>query len=671
MISGKNILKCVLLLCGLFVCLLLYGEEDYTELTFSHVSGFYDEPFMLTLYAPKGTEIYYTLDGSEPDENAHRYTEPIPITDATENENVYSVRTDVSAGFLTEEIVQYSMFDLGYAAPDYPVDKCTIIRAAYLDVEGDFSETRTESYFVGYEEKKGYDGLHIISIVTAPGDLFDYDNGIYVLGRMNDVYMENIQSDKYKSYWWWWDANYHQRGKQWERAANIQLFDADRSLLLNQGCGIRIQGGGSRGHLPRSLKMYARKQYDDRERFYIDLFSSGYMADVITLFTGGDDRTAKLQDKIVAELSRERNFATMHFVPYAMFLDGEYWGVYWLTEKYDAAFLDYYYGVGNDDVIIIKNRGLAEGEQSDYVLYEEMMAYMTGTDLSVRENYEHACQLIDMQSFIDYYATEIYIARQGDWPGANEALWRSQEIKEDGFADGRWRWMLFDVNSGGISSGLSVTDTIQITRETSAMFANLCRNEDFRRQFVISFMDIANTCFDEKKVNAIVTEHLALMMEPMDVHIKRFFGVDDIERFIDAVADIQTFFDNRRTFIVQYLKDDFGLTGSLVPVEIEINDAAAGSVTVNTTELAFEDDTIWHGEYYTDFPIALAACPKEGYRFVRWEGRDSMQGTGAGTGNGIYQDSFADNTVHEDAHMEIDLKEPGLYIRAVFEKING
>ena len=26
-------------------------------------------------------------------------------------------------------------------------------------------------------------------------------------------------------------------------------------------------------------------------------------------------------------------------------------------------------------------------------------------------NYEHACELIDMDSFIDYYATQIYIAR--------------------------------------------------------------------------------------------------------------------------------------------------------------------------------------------------------------------------------------------------------------------
>lgn len=32
----------------------------------------------------------------------------------------------------------------------------------------------------------------------------------------------------------------------------------------------------------------------------------------------------------------------MRFKPYAMFLNGEYWGVYWITEKYDPAYLAHY-----------------------------------------------------------------------------------------------------------------------------------------------------------------------------------------------------------------------------------------------------------------------------------------------------------------------------------------
>ena len=79
--NGKNVLVCLFILCGLMGFLILYGENNYTELVFSKESGFYEKPFELELHAPRGTKIYYTLDGSEPDKEAIRYTEPIHIGD--------------------------------------------------------------------------------------------------------------------------------------------------------------------------------------------------------------------------------------------------------------------------------------------------------------------------------------------------------------------------------------------------------------------------------------------------------------------------------------------------------------------------------------------------------------------------------------------------------------
>ena len=94
--NRRTVLACLTALCALlFVLLFLEDREEYTELVFSVESGFYEEPFTLVLSAPVGTEIYYTLDGSEPDEHAMKYTEPIQIEDATKNDNRYSLRTDI------------------------------------------------------------------------------------------------------------------------------------------------------------------------------------------------------------------------------------------------------------------------------------------------------------------------------------------------------------------------------------------------------------------------------------------------------------------------------------------------------------------------------------------------------------------------------------------------
>ena len=53
----------------------------------------------------------------------------------------------------------------------------------------------------------------------------------------------------------------------------------------------------------------------------------------------------------------DRAVETQEFIRCNVFLNGEYWGIYWLNEKYDARYLDYYYGVSKDNVIIIKEGG--------------------------------------------------------------------------------------------------------------------------------------------------------------------------------------------------------------------------------------------------------------------------------------------------------------------------
>lgn len=558
MMNRRFVLGCLIAICGLLCLLVFAGDDEYTDLTFSRESGFYESAFHLSIYAPRGTKIYYTLDGSVPDENSIQYTEPILINDATENDNLYSARTDVTAGFMTEEILACGMEPSAYVLPDYLVDKCTVVRAAYLDNDGNFSEIKTKNYFINYENRIGYDGLSIISIVTDPESLFGSEEGIYVLGRTYEEYENEV--DKSTEPWAWWGANYHQRGLEWERSANVQFFNTEKEVFLDKECGIRIQGGASRGFLPKSLNIYARKQYDGEGRFYADLFGTNYMADTVTLFVGGGDGISKLRDRLAADLTKERNFGTMNFEPYALFLNGEYWGVYWLTEKYDDIFAAHYYNVDKDNVVMIKNGELAEGEAEDYPLYLDMMSYMENTDFSIDENYAHACDLLDMQSLMEYFACEIYFGRYGDWPGSNFALWRTREKGEGQYEDGKWRWLMFDVNSGAFDPGIVDWDTIQITRDNSRMFDNLCQNDDFKRQFVGTFVEIMNTSFDDKKVEAVISEHRTFLEIPMSIHLKRFLGAEDSSQFLDAVANIQSFMENRKSYMMEYLKNDLGVS---------------------------------------------------------------------------------------------------------------
>ncbi|MFI3231291.1 MAG: FN3 associated domain-containing protein, partial [bacterium] len=158
-----------------FVLLYIYALNNFFR--FSMPSGFYEDDFLLKIIAPTN-EVYYTLDGSIPTKNSIRYTKPILITDASLNENSYSMREDTSTFLLEDLIIQYNndeTYTSIYNLPDYLIDKCTVVRAMYYDAFGVAQEVNTATYFVGYQNKTGYDTNYTISIITEPDNLFADD----------------------------------------------------------------------------------------------------------------------------------------------------------------------------------------------------------------------------------------------------------------------------------------------------------------------------------------------------------------------------------------------------------------------------------------------------------------------------------------------------------------
>ena len=599
----------VMILVSILLCVLLlpdeqsykYPQQEYKDndvkvgkIIFSKPSGFYDQPFTLKIKAPTN-QIYYTLDGSEPvrgQKGTFRYEGGIEIADATSNKNVHSMRTDVTTGFDLEAVETLSKGRrvMNYQSPDYPVDKCTILRAAFYDMDDERSEIETASYFVGYKDRRGYGTAKVVSIVTDPDNLFDYEKGIYVTGKTfaDFAASDPFENDDiwYRHFWWWWDANYHNRGADWEREASVQFFSEDGDLILQQQAGIRIQGGGSRGYLPKSLNLYARRIYDGDTRFHYDFFNTGFNPKRLTLTCGGDDCYTKQKDRLVSELAADQGFATMHYEPCLLFLDGEFWGFYYLTEKYDPKYFSYYYEVPEEEVLIVKNNQADTGLEKDQALYEEMKSFIEESDMSVEKNYKKACKLIDMDSFINYYAALIYCARCGDWPNGNFALWRTREAppelevsgegstKDSGrsetesnspYRDGRWRWILFDVNSEALSADLTEHDTLHyvIKANKMKMFGNLCNSPEFRRKFEKRILEYGSTIFTPESVNEKVDGYAEQMTAPMAIHFRRFFGDDSGLDFTKITnTDIRGFFTDRYSTVEEFLKKNFDEYGN-------------------------------------------------------------------------------------------------------------
>jgi len=394
----------------------------------------------------------------------------------------------------------------------------------------------------------------VISIVTDPDNLFDYETGIYVTGRTFDKYWMDVAegNDSPEDNWLWWSANYRNQGRNWEREASCQFFDKEGKLVLNQDCGIRVHGGISRGQNPKSLNLYARKIYGGEGHFQYDFWGNDYYASAVTLSQGGNDYYSKLKDPLFSKLLEEAGLeiSLLHYEPYVMFLDGEYWGVYWLSEQYTERYMEHYYGVESQNVIMIRNGELAEGDERGYRLWENMLYVCETLDMTKKTNYDIACDLIDIESYIDYYAVMLYAGRTIDWPNSNYEVWRTNATDNtQEYSDGKWRWMVFDMNSPGMEAEFIELDSIEHVMKKNKMFSNLMRNDAFRHALLERIKELGSTVFEAEKVNDVIDEHVLYMMESLKKDEKRFFGKDSEEKINSKIAPVRDFFEHRYAYM--------------------------------------------------------------------------------------------------------------------------
>ncbi len=572
---------------------------------FSHKSGFYEEEFVLKLKAAKGEKIYYTLDGSVPTKESLVYEDGILIQNISAQPNLCNTVQNVVPEWRD------------YTPSDKLVDKAVIVRAVAVNDENCASEVVTNTYFVG-EEK--YKEKNVLSVVADFEDLFGKD-GIFVTGECYDEWY--LCEDGTVE---WAAPNFLLGGRQWEIQGNLQLIEAGEETL-NQKTGIRTQGASTRMYAKKRMSLYAREEYSGSQ--YFDGFNLG----------GKQSHSFSLNESLsniaLPELVKDRNVAVQKAMEMVAFLNGEYWYDTYALEKYNKYYLEETYGVSKDNVMIIKNQSSTEGPENSWETYWQMLDFVFNHDMSSEENYAILEEMADMQSYIDYICANVYLCNMDMSEMKNYLAWKTIEDDGSEIGDGRWRWMMYDTDCVewmnpeyyGAESKAEVNSFTQKMEYTGTainehtLYSAVKNNEKFRRQFVLSFLDMANVNFSEKNVNAV------------------------FEKWNTTPQIYGDFFEKRFECIVPYMAEEFDLTGTLENVTLMVNDTAGGMIALNTTTPDLSQGS-WKGRYYTDYPVTVTAIPTDGYEFVGWSG----------------------SVTSKEVTVEADVLEGGIVLEAVFEK---
>lgn len=514
--------------------------------TLSVEGGFYEEAFELIISAEAGKTIYYTLDGSVPTPESLKYEKPILISDITKKANVHAARNDLA--------VQMEYI------PDFPVDKATVVRAISYDSDRHVvSEIATETYFVNYEEKTDYEGYAVISLITDPDNLFDDEYGIYGNGKKVAHMLANGEEPTYL------DSNAMNAGKEWEREAVIQYFDEKHTLQMSQGVGIRISGQSTRSAAQKSFNVYARDIYDEKAVFEYDFFENMSYSTIKIRNGGTAHAESKIMDGFLQYLAAGRKVSTQTSRPCVVFLNGEYWGLYNIRERYKEEYFKNHYGINEGNIWMLDAGAMSIGSYDAWNAFDEVTKFISENDMTVSENYEKACELLDIESLIDFYCINLYIDNTDMAFDKNMGVWRSIQIGDHEFEDGKWRFMLYDLDGAMDAPDNNTFANSEWWKEDfdlmdEPIIKSLMQNETFKQQFYDTFLEIAETTFSYERVHEELMKWKEIYSAQAVKSHQRFLSADITEEDYDGyIARIDDFFKRRPDYIIGYLEEELGL----------------------------------------------------------------------------------------------------------------
>ena len=566
----------------LFVAFKSPGEaqkmKEADDIIVSQEDSFCAGDLVLELSDAGGYPIYYTLDGSIPGFESGFYEDPIAFT-------------------ATDE-----------------VRSCVLRARSYDESTGEWGDLFTRTYFYAdsMETLKERFSTYIVCLTSDPYNLYDYEYGIMVEGKIRDEY---VNSPEYISGKLTQPANFTQQGRDWERDAFVEILSPDGERLIAQDAGMRIFGHASRQYYYKSFKLYARKAYGN------DTFAYPFFADNTH---GADQKVQDAYQRLVVRahgfdksvtLFREELFQTLcsqiegidskSVAPASVWLNGGYYNFEWLQEVYDDTYMEENYGLMQEGdyyqklalrankltISIAKGKTDSEDEDEEETVGTEeaepvvettdrtpeeeqaskdyhKMAEYAEKDLTDDETFAELEQLVDIDNMIQYFAIETYIANW-DWPLNNIKLYRyysQNNVYGTGRQDGRWRYLYYDMEAGFNIYNEEPEDWLDIetVMEQNPLFGAVMKRPDIQEKFAKYIELCIKEYFTEDRVRAAVeklcgerdSELAESFAYKHSIDESYTMNMDDVEQNKEVIYD---FVEKRPEMMRQQIQELFGI----------------------------------------------------------------------------------------------------------------
>ncbi len=427
-------------------------------------------------------------------------------------------------------------------------------------------------------------------------------------------------------------GNFDNPMNDWLKAAHVEYFDSipAHPLLFSQQCGMIQDGGwgGSRTQPQRSFRLKLTDGVLGENPFeyevipYIpdrDIYSDMYLRN-------GSNQYLVLPYKDAAQvkmMAAETNNYYSAWRPISVYVNGQYFGLYELREKFNTEKFQIEDNATASTVEILAIsafygyvfravRGDVDHFWEDYNAYYELDPQ--------QENYwDETDQYFDLKYYTDYIIAETWMGNV-DWPGNNIKIYRSDAT------DYRWRFCLIDLElslqpnawTDCYSDHINYMLDVGSGNPFLSIWNRGLENERYKNYFINRYADLMNTSYAASKLLEIENDFFNQTIVEMANEYARWGDPWNVPNSLDDFYNNHLVFRSelvcRSEQVRNHIEDNFELDNQ-VDVTINVSPAGSGRIQLNTIT---PENLPWTGVYFNGIPVTMSAIANPGYSFSHW-----------------------------------------------------
>lgn len=377
------------------------------------------------------------------------------------------------------------------------LEETTVLRAVSIEEGKTASPIYTATFVVGDTHE-----LPVVSLVTDPDGLWGW-GGIY---RNGDISVKEIRLP-----------------------SNVAYSGPDGSFSMD--CAMNLHGDTTvTAFNKKSFALRFLDSYDGP--LHYDVFEDGEVTSFRSLILRTSHEnvySSQMHDVLMAHVANlgSENVINQKYKYVALYLNGEYWGLYAIRERHSQEHYASYQGVPAETVQI--RRFMVDGNDTLHELYD----FLGYHSLRYPENYEYVKSVLDVESVADWIIYESYVCDLDIY--ANIRYYMSPE-------DGIWRMGLADLDLGMMGWN-GAFDQVYNTFHHSRLVQSLFASEEFQDLIATRLATLLEgPMSDENMVKTI--EEIADTIRPETVWEEQRWGTP-VQGWESAVDYMIRFCDGR------------------------------------------------------------------------------------------------------------------------------